>query len=116
MRANTEALTRCTRIDAALRESGWRIVPNLPGTPFASYHHAAVTEFPTANSPAASITSAIHRELPGVLHAWIPSQPISAHRVSDTTQRPLSFSENNKPQAQRYTRGVSEFPFPSCIQ
>jgi predicted type IV restriction endonuclease len=47
-----EALTRKRRIDAALRESGWQIVPHLPGTPFASYHHAAVTEFPTANGPA----------------------------------------------------------------
>lgn len=77
-----EALTRKQRIDAALRASGWHIVPHLPGTPFASYHHAAVTEFPTANSPAASIASAIHRDLPGVLQAWIPSQPISAYRVS----------------------------------
>ncbi|MDZ7637312.1 MAG: hypothetical protein U5J83_03520 [Bryobacterales bacterium] len=66
---DSEALTRRTRIDAALRESGWRIVPHLLGTPFASYHHAAVTEFPTANGPAASIASAINRDLPGVLHA-----------------------------------------------
>lgn len=51
--SSPEAITRKTRIDAALRTAGWQIVPHLPGTPFHAYHRCAVTEFPTANSPAA---------------------------------------------------------------
>jgi type I site-specific restriction endonuclease len=86
---DSEALTRRTRIDAALRESGWHIVPHLPGTPFASYHCAAVTEFPTANGPADYALIANNRIL----------AIVEAKRSGLAIQEVLT-------QAQRYARGI----------
>jgi type I restriction enzyme R subunit len=86
-----EALTRKLRIDAALRESGWRIVPHLPGTPFSAYHQSAVTEFPTANGPADYALIANNRIL----------AIVEAKRIGLAVQEVLT-------QAQRYSRGIQQ--------
>ncbi|MDZ7639365.1 MAG: hypothetical protein U5J83_14115 [Bryobacterales bacterium] len=105
--SSPEALTRKLRIDAALRESGWHIVPHLPGKPFASYHHAAVTEFPTTN----------RRAPPSRQRSKVNSQPVHPagylsfpnRRTASAVQPTSPHSRHgNRTQAQRYARGIQQ--------
>ncbi len=90
----SEARTRKTRIDVALRDAGWAIVPFTAALDLNSLAHHAIEEFPTANGPA-DYALVVDGHVLGV---------VEAKKVSLGPQNVLV-------QAERYARGINDSEF-----
>jgi len=92
--------TRRERIDPRLQALGWNVTPFIPGTPLASLHDCAVTEYPTENGPADYALVGDGRVI-GI---------IEAKRLSLGPQNVLT-------QAERYARGIaSDFDYEGLLE
>ncbi len=89
----SEATTRKTRIDKALRDAGWVVISFRPGLATASLQNHAVTEYPTANGPA-DYALFVDGILVGI---------VEAKRLSLGPQNVLV-------QAERYSKGATDSP------
>lgn len=92
--SESERRTRRERIDPLLKNHGWTVVPFDPDRPLDGYRAHALAEYPTENGPAdyALVTGG---RILGI---------VEAKKVSLGPQGVL-------PQAERYSKGVSESPF-----
>jgi type I restriction enzyme R subunit len=85
----SERKTRKIRIDPALRNAGWEIVPYRSGRALDNYTHHAVEEFPTTHGPAV-YGRVVDGQLVGV---------VEAKKVALAPQNVLT-------QAERYAKGI----------
>jgi type I restriction enzyme R subunit len=91
---DSEATTRKTHIDKALRETGWVVIPFHPGLVTTGLQHHAVEEYPTTSGPTDYALFVAGRFL-GI---------VEAKKLSLGPQNALV-------QAERYSRGVESTGF-----
>ncbi|MCK4443656.1 MAG: restriction endonuclease subunit R, partial [Thermoplasmata archaeon] len=89
-----ERITRKNRVDARLRQAGWKVIPYDPKASSDIYANHAVEEYPTESGPA-DYALFYHGKILGIVEA-----------------KKLSLGPQNViVQAQRYAKGISQGPF-----